>query len=70
MYNFFDSIGKGLGPAIGGLILATTNDYQLMVNIAVSFWLICALLFSGTIFTVEKDRENMLAKQNYNNKKR
>lgn len=68
MYNFFDSIGKGLGPAIGGLILATTNDYQLMVNIAVSFWLICALLFSGTIFTVEKDRENMLAKQiNKNN---
>jgi len=67
MYNFFDSIGKGAGPAIGGLILATTNDYQLMVNIAISFWLICALIFSGTIFTVEKDRKNMLAKQSPNN---
>ncbi len=68
MYNFFDSIGKGAGPAIGGLILATSNDYQLMVNIAVSFWLLCALIFSGTIFTVEADRNNMLAQQNPNNK--
>jgi len=59
-YNFFDSIGKGLGPAIGGVILASTDDYQLMVNIAVSFWLICALLFSGTIVTVENDRAKML----------
>jgi len=67
MYNFFDSIGKGAGPAIGGLILAVSSDYQLMVNIAVSFWLICALIFSGTIFTVEKDRKNMLAKQSHNN---
>jgi len=67
MYNFFDSIGKGAGPAIGGLILATSNDYQLMVNIAISFWLICALIFSGTIFTVEKDRKNMLANQSTNN---
>lgn len=64
MYNFFDSIGKGAGPAIGGVILATTNDYQLMVNIAISFWLLCALIFSGTIFTVESDRKNMLANQN------
>jgi len=67
MYNFFDSIGKGAGPAIGGLILATTNDYQLMVNMAISFWLLCALIFSGTIFTVEADRNNMLAKQTPNN---
>tara|TARA_R110002167_G_scaffold91458_1_gene246054 strand:- start:110099 stop:111442 length:1344 start_codon:yes stop_codon:yes gene_type:complete len=67
MYNFFDSIGKGTGPAIGGLILATTSDYQLMVNIAISFWLICALIFSGSIFTVEKDRKNMLDKQSPNN---
>jgi len=67
MYNFFDSIGKGAGPAIGGLILVASNDYQLMVNIAVSFWLVCALIFSGTIFTVEKDRKNMLAKQSPNN---
>lgn len=59
-YNFFDSIGKGLGPAIGGLILASTSDYQLMVNIAVSFWILCALLYSCTIFTVDKDRATML----------
>lgn len=63
MYNFFDSIGKGAGPAIGGVILAVSNNYQLMVNIAVSFWLLCAIIFSATIFTVEEDREKMLAKQ-------
>jgi MFS-type transporter involved in bile tolerance (Atg22 family) len=63
-YNFFDSIGKGAGPAIGGLILASTSDYQFMVNIAVSFWLLCALVFAGTIFTVENDRKNMLIKSN------
>lgn len=59
-YNFFDSIGKGLGPAIGGVILASTSDYQLMVNIAVSFWILCALLYSCSIFTVDKDRAAML----------
>lgn len=66
VYNFFDSIGKGIGPVIGGLILATTNDYQLMVNIAVSFWLLCAIFFSVTIFTVEQDRKNMLEELNKN----
>ena len=64
VYNFADSIGKGVGPAVGGVILATTSDYQLMVNIAVSFWLVCAVIFTGTIFTVEKDREAMLKHQN------
>ena len=55
LYNFFDSIGKGLGPAIGAVILANTNDYQIMVNIAVAFWFFCAVIFSGVIFTVNKD---------------
>ena len=57
LYNFFDSIGKGLGPAIGAVILANTDNYQTMVNIALVFWVLCALIFSGTIFTVNKDCE-------------
>lgn len=61
VYNFADNIGKGVGPALGGLILATSNDYQLMVNLAVSCWLLCALFFAGVVFTVEHDRQQMLA---------
>ena len=64
IYNFSDSIGKGLGPAIGGLIIAMTQDYQLMVNLAISFWILCALIFAGTIFTVNKDRQRVLSKIN------
>lgn len=62
-YNFFDSIGKGLGPIIGSLILASTSDYQIMVNIAISFWLVCAFIFGCAIFTVEKDRHLMLQRE-------
>ncbi len=54
-YNLFDSVGKGLGPVIGSLVLAVTSNYQTMVNIAISFWLICAAIFACAIFTVEKD---------------
>lgn len=61
IYNFADNIGKGVGPALGGLILATTSDYQLMVNLAVSCWLLCVLFFAGVIFTVGKDRQQMQA---------
>lgn len=59
-YNFFDSIGKGLGPVIGSLVLAITSNYQTMVNIAISFWLICAAIFACAIFTVEQDRQQAL----------
>lgn len=60
VYNFADNLGKGAGPALGGLILATSGNYQMMVNIAVSCWLLCALFFSGVIFTVGRDRQCML----------
>ena len=66
MYNFADSIGKGLGPAIGGLILVLTSDYQLMVNIAVSFWILCGIIFTCVIFTVDRDRQQVLAKTSNN----
>lgn len=59
VYNFSDSLGKGLGPAIGGIILSLTQDYQLMLNVAIGFWLVCAVIFSGTIFTVNYDRQQM-----------
>lgn len=60
VYNFADSIGKGVGPALGGLVLAGGGSYLLMVNLAISSWLVCALVFSGVIFTVDRDRQAML----------
>ena len=61
VYNFADNIGKGAGPALGGLVLASASDYQLMVNLAVSCWLLCIVFFAGVVFTVEGDRRTMLA---------
>ena len=67
VYNFADNLGKGAGPAIGGVILATTGDYQLMVNLAVSCWLLCATFFAGVVFTVDQDRRTMLDYLRYEN---
>ena len=41
-------------------ILAGGGSYLLMVNLAISSWLICALVFSGVVFTVDRDRQAML----------
>ena len=60
VYNFADNLGKGTGPALGGLLLSATGDYQLMVNLAVSCWVLCALFFAGVVFNVERDRSTML----------
>lgn len=62
-YNFFDSVGKGLGPVIGSLILMSTSSYQNMVNTAISFWIICAVIFACVIFTIEQDRQKMVQKE-------
>ncbi len=60
LYNFFDSIGKGLGPVVGGMLLTATSNYQFLVNFAICFWLLCAAIFAGVIFTIEQDRQAML----------
>lgn len=60
VYNLTDTIGKGVGPALGGMILATSHDYQLMLNIAVSFWVVCVVIFLGVVFTIDEDRAALL----------
>ncbi len=60
VFNLTDNIGKGFGPAIGGAVLAATSSYGLMVNMAISFWFLCSLLFIGVIFSINKDRKEML----------
>lgn len=56
VYNLMDTIGKGVGPAVGGLMLAATQDFAWMLNIAVSFWSLCVVVFVGVIFTIDQDR--------------
>ena len=61
VFNLTDNIGKGFGPAIGGAMLAATGSYSFMVNTAVAFWFLCALLFVGVIFSIGKDRSAMIS---------
>jgi len=60
VFNLTDNIGKGFGPALGGAMLAVSGSYKFMVNTAVTFWFVCALLFVGVIFSIGKDRKAML----------
>ena len=62
VFNLTDSIGKGVGPAVGGAILAATGSYKFMLNFAVSCWLLCGIIFMLGFFTVRKDRNTMLSR--------
>lgn len=56
LFNLTDTIGKGLGPAAGGMLLAAGQSYQSMLNMAVSCWSLCVIVFLGVVFTIDKDR--------------
>ncbi len=58
IFNITDSIGKGVGPALGGLLVS--SGYVFMMNFAISWWLLCAFIFSFMIFTISIDRKNLL----------
>ena len=60
VFNLTDNIGKGVGPALGGAMLALSGSYGFMVNASVAFWFLCSLLFIGVIFSIGKDRAAML----------
>jgi MFS family permease len=52
-----DNIGMGLGPMVGGLLLA--QGYQFMMNFAISWWIPCGLLFLMAAKYITKDRDNL-----------
>ncbi len=64
IYNLCDNLGKGLGPALGGVLISLTQSYGLMVNFAIGLWLICAACFIAMAFTIGADRNQMLASLN------
>lgn len=60
VFNITDNIGKGLGPALGGILLGATGSYLVVMNVAISFWFLCGLIFIGVIVSINKDRSRML----------
>lgn len=58
--NLMDSLGKGIGPAVGSIILTLGGSYVFMMNFAVSCWILCGIIFILGYFTIEKDRGRML----------
>lgn len=48
IFNLADNIGKGLGPAIGGAILALGGSMTLMMNIMIGCWMLhVVILYSA-----------------------
>lgn len=58
VFNLADSIGKGIGPALGGMLMGF--GYLVMMNVAISFWLICSLIMLLVSTTIGRDRQALL----------
>ncbi|HOB35753.1 MAG: MFS transporter [Firmicutes bacterium] len=56
LHNIFDSIGKGVGPFIGGLLI-TNFGYVFTVYFSALMWIPCGLLFLAIYWTIKKDIE-------------
>lgn len=70
--NLTDSLGRGLGPAAGSVLLTLSGSYLVMINFSIGFWLLCGVIFMMGYFTILKDRNRMLAvvKERANNLKK
>jgi MFS family permease len=58
IFNLTDSIGKGIGPWLGGLLIKGMG-YGFTLNFAISWWIPSGILFLLIIFTVERDKRRM-----------
>ena len=54
LHNIFDGIGKGVGPFIGGLLIASTS-YTFTVYFSALMWIPCGLLYLAIYWTIKKD---------------
>ena len=55
VYNLADNIGKGLGPAFGGLVLSVSGSYSMMANTALALWIFCGAMFALISVTIRSD---------------
>jgi len=54
LHNIFDGIGKGLGPLIGGMLIASMG-FTFTVYFSALMWIPCGLLYLGIYWTIKKD---------------
>lgn len=54
LHNIFDGIGKGVGPVIGGLLIAAMG-YPFTVYFSALMWIPCGLLYIAIYWTIRKD---------------
>ena len=57
VFNITDSLGMGMGPAVGGLLLPL--GYVFMVNFAVFWWVPCGLIFLVVSRFITADRNTL-----------
>ena len=58
VHNITDSVGRGIGPAIGGLLI-TSRGYLYAMLFSVYMWVPCAILYAAMALTIGKDLDNL-----------
>ena len=58
IHNITDSVGRGIGPAIGGLLIAS-RGYLYAMLFSVYMWVPCAILYAAMALTIGKDLEKL-----------
>lgn len=54
IFNITDSIGRGLGPLIGGVLIASVN-FQFTMYFATLMWIPCGILYLAIYLSIMKD---------------
>lgn len=60
LYNLGDNLGKGVGPAVGGLLFTLTGSYAQMANSAILLWLLAGAIYLWVVATIGADRGRLL----------
>ncbi|MFZ5353879.1 MAG: MFS transporter [Bacillota bacterium] len=58
MHNLADSLGRGIGPFVGG-VLITSFGYKAALLSGVFVWLPCAIIYALMALTIDKDLGNL-----------
>ncbi|WP_045825733.1 MFS transporter [Teredinibacter turnerae] len=60
LYNLGDNLGKGIGPAVGGVLYTLTGSYTQMANSAIMLWILAGVIYLVVISTINADRTRLL----------
>lgn len=58
VFNLTDSLGKGIGPFLGGWLIQTFN-YSFAMNISVAAWIPCGFIYLLAAVTISGDLKNL-----------